>query len=131
MNAYSPWLLNTNAALNEAGRKPVLETTANGYRFIIYDLSDSCWLVAAWSGGSRIAFRLAYSPNDHLVVKVRHSAGTVVLQISSQLGKYEVVVLAPTEDQPVLRYITTLTPVAPLLFPYWPRDIVPLGAAHS
>lgn len=131
MNAYSPWLLNTNAALNEAGRKPLLETSANGYHFDLYDLSDSCWLVAVWPGGSRIAFRLAYSPNDHLAIKVRNPAGTVVLQIGSQLGKYEIVIFLPTEDQPVLRYTTTLTPVAPLLFPYWPRDIVPLGAAHN
>jgi hypothetical protein len=131
MKALSPWLLNTNAALNDAGLKPIYETTASNFRFSIYNLSDSCWLIAAWPGGSRIAFRLAYSPNDQLAIQVTEKQAQIVLKIGSLLGKYDVALQLPTEEQPVLRCITTLTPLAPLLFPYWPRDIAPLGAADG
>ncbi|SDE95577.1 hypothetical protein SAMN05216464_11165 [Mucilaginibacter pineti] len=131
MKPYSPWLLNTNAMLNEAGKKPLYETTANGYRFGVYDLADSCWLVANWPGGSRIAFRLAYSPNDQLDININEKQNGLVIQISSMIGKYEVTVELPNETCPVLRYTTTLTTAAPLLFPFWPRDIVPLGTSSN
>jgi len=131
MDPISPWLLNTNAALNEAGLKPLFELAANDYGFKIFDQQDSCWLVVSWPGGSRIAFRLAYSPNDTLKISVSEKHGTARLDIACLLGNYEVVVQCPAEGQPVFRYTTTLTPAAPLLFPYWPRDILPLGSAGS
>ena len=43
MKPISPWLLNTNAALSEAGLKPLFESAANGYGFKIFDLQDSCY----------------------------------------------------------------------------------------
>ena len=131
MNAFSPWLLNTNAALNKAGLEPLYEAAANGYGFKIYMLQDSCWLVVNWPAGSRLAFRLAYSPNDALKIKARKRDDGVTLAISSLLGHYDVVVQLPTKERLVWHYTTTLTPSSSLLFPYWPRDIVPLGAASS
>jgi hypothetical protein len=44
------------------------------------------------------------------------------------MGEYEGGnVQLPTENNPVLRLTTTLKTAAPVLFPYWPRDIVSLG----
>jgi hypothetical protein len=131
MNAYSPWLLNINVALNDTALRPLYAATINGYNFKIFGLTDSCWLVAYWPGGSRIAFRLAYSPNDQIAIRQKEEDGQVRLNIGCLIGKYEVVLQLPTDEQPVLRYTTTLTPAAPLLFPFWPRDIVPLGAESS
>ncbi|QTE38165.1 hypothetical protein J3L18_03575 [Mucilaginibacter gossypii] len=48
MNA-SPWFWNTKAALHLPDLIPVYKTTAGNYDFKIYDLGDSCWLVAARS----------------------------------------------------------------------------------
>jgi hypothetical protein len=127
----SPWLRNTNAALHLPGHIPVYKTTTGGYDFKILDLGDSCWLVASWPNGSQIAFRLAYSPNDRLQIRVKEEKSDVRLNISSLLGDYEVVLELPAEDRSVLHYTTRLTPVTPLLFPYWPRDIVPLGSKRG
>lgn len=132
MNALSPWLLNVNAQLNETGLAPVFERAALNYSFKVFLTGDSCWLVAAWPKGSRIAFRLAYSPNDTLEIKsIKEKEQQVTFRIKSLLGDYESVVQLPAGEIPVLRLTTRLTAVAPLLFPYWPRDIVPLGAAGS
>ena len=129
MNATSPWLLNTNAKLNSPDLQPVYEQQTGIYSFKVYVADDSCWLVAAWPKGSRIAFRLAYSPNDRLKIKkINPAGGKVIIRISSLLGNYEIAVSLPIGETTVLGLTTSLTTAAPLLFPFWPRDIVPLGA---
>jgi len=128
-NIYSPWVLNTNAALHKPGFTPLYTAVAANYSFAIFDLEDSCWLVVTWPGGSRTAFRLAYSPNDRLQISVSEKSDPEIhLNIGALIGKYRVIIQLPTDAQPVLRYTTMLTAAAPLLFPFWPRDIVPLGS---
>lgn len=132
MNATSAWLLAANSKLNDPGLAAVYEEQAGNYSFKIHLIDDSCWLVVSWPKESRIAFRLAYSPNDRLeLTKVRQKDQHVTFRITSLMGEYEVIIVLPVEDSPVIRLTTTLTTSAPLLFPYWPRDIVPLGAAGS
>jgi hypothetical protein len=132
MNAVSPWLLNVNTILNDPALSPVHVAERQGYSFKLYNIEDSCWIVVAWPKESRIAFRLAFSPNDHLEIrKVITRGDQAILRIASMIGDYEVLIDLPAKEQTVLHCRTTLTPSAPLLFPYWPRDIVPLGAASS
>jgi hypothetical protein len=132
MNATSAWLLTANSKLNSPGLTAFYQQQAAGYSFEVYLIDDSCWLVAAWPKGNRIAFRLAYSPNDELKVKkVLEKDRQVTFKIGSLLGEYEAIVQMPPDDSPVLRLTTTLKTAVPILFPYWPRDIVPLGAASS
>lgn len=128
MNASSPWLLNTNAALNRKGLPVVWEKTQAVNHFKIITLGDSLWLIATWPEGSRIAFRLAYSPNDELsVLRLNETEDQLTLDLTTVIGQLEVVL----ELGPVCHWKTTLIPAESLLFPYWPRDIVPLGAAGS
>lgn len=132
MNAVSPWVLAVNAKLNDPQLSPAFEREVLDYSFKVYFIEDSAWLVASWPKRSRIAFRLAYAPNDRLELKkILEKDGQVTLKISSVIGDYETVLGLPGGDTPVLRLKTTLIPAAPVLFPYWPRDIVPLGAAGS
>ena len=132
MNPLSPWLLNVNAALNQNDTETLFEQESIGYAFKVQLLQDSLWLMVTWPGGSRIAFRLAYSPNDKLKV-IRRSADDIAMRlyIGSLIGHYKVKIQLPRPESPVLRYTTTLTPTTPLLFPFWPRDIVPLGTPGS
>jgi hypothetical protein len=132
MNATSAWLSNANTQLNDAAISAVFEQQALGYSFKVFLTGDSCWLVVHWPKGSRVAFRLAYSPNDQLQLKkVLEKDQRITFKIGSLMGDYEVVVILPAAENPVLRLTTTLHTAAPILFPYWPRDIVPLGAAGS
>jgi len=128
MNPLSPWLWNTNIALNQPNQPAVWEKRTDSYNFKIVNLEDALWLIISWPGGSRIAFRLAYSPNDQLnVTKLTETDTGIMIDIHAVMGRQQVAL----QLQPVLHWSTTLTPVAPLLFPYWPRDIVPLGAESS
>lgn len=132
MNALSPWLLSVNAKLNDPQLKPVFDRDAQGYSFKVYFTDDSCWLVAGWPKGSRVAFRLAYSPDDRLeLVDIKDKDEQVIFRIKSLMGAYESAITLPEGENIVLRLTTTLKPAAPLLFPFWPRDIVPLGASGS
>src|ERR1700748_2649084 len=93
MNATSAWLLNSNAKLNRPGLTPDHEQQAGAYTFKVFLTGDSCWLVASWPKGSRIAFRLAYSPDDRLEIKkIKQTDGKVTIRIASMLGDYEAVV---------------------------------------
>jgi hypothetical protein len=131
MNAISAWLLNANGELNAPGLQSMFESEWQGYRYNIVMLPDSCWLIVSWPKGQRIAFRLAYAPNDDLAFEIKQQQEILTLIAQSRTGRYEVTIRLPGDNNPVIRMTTALTPAAPLLFPYWPRDIVPLGAADS
>lgn len=132
MNATSPWLLNVNAAFNKPHLKPIYQKEMFGFLYELHNLEDSCWVVVSWPKGSRIAFRLAYSPNDHLEVrKINEMEDGLSLNLGSLMGDYEIIIELPNENRKTLRYKSTITPAAPLLFPFWPRDIIPLGAKGS
>jgi len=132
MNATSAWLLTVNRKLNSPDLTAVYQQDKAGYSFKVFLIDDSCWLVASWPKRSRIAFRLAYSPNDKLdLKKLVEKDENITIRITSLMGEYEAIVQLPSGENPVLRLMTTLKTAAPILFPYWPRDIVPLGAASS
>jgi hypothetical protein len=132
MNATSPWVSNVNAILNRPDLKSIYQKEHLGYTFELYNLEESCWLVVSWPKGSRIAFRLAYSPNDHLEIRqLNETEESLTLMVYSLIGTYDVEIKMPNESHPVLHYTCALKPVANLLFPFWPRDILPLGAVGS
>lgn len=132
MNATSPWVLSINTKLNDPLSKPVFEQEALDYSFQVYFTDNSSWLVATWPKGHRIAFRMAYSPDDDLeLVDIQEINGRLTFRIKSLMGEYQSVLILPSGKIPVLRLTTTLKTSSPILFPYWPRDIVPLGAAGS
>jgi hypothetical protein len=132
MNASSAWLLNANAKLNDPSLEAVYEKQISGYGFRVFIIDDSCWLIISWPKSHRIAFRLAYSPNDCPELKsVSEKAESVNFRMSSLIGDYEIVIHFLPGEIPVVRLTTQLKTFADLLFPYWPRDIVPLGAASG
>ncbi len=128
---YSSWALNANAALNDPDLKPLAEFIETGSRFSLFDLTDSCWLVLTWPSNKRTAFRLAYSPGDLLQTKIINSGNHIRLNINSTIGKFHIVFQLPTDRCKVFRYTVKITPKTPLLFPFWPRDILPLSVSKG
>ena len=77
MEALSPWLLNTNAALNQTDLSVVYQTRTGGYQLKIVNLENTLWLTISWPKDSRIAIRLTYSPDDRLnIAKLHRNGGT-------------------------------------------------------
>ncbi|MFI5162871.1 MAG: hypothetical protein ACHQHN_16435 [Sphingobacteriales bacterium] len=127
MNATSPWVVTTKKLLADPGLAPLYEQTVSGYSFQFFNIGDSCWIVANWPKGTRMAFRVAYSPNDELEVgAVNEKDGEIIFNINSLMGDYTVIIKLENGQYPLLRYTTKLKPAADLLIPFWPRDILPL-----
>ena len=92
MEALSPWLLNTNAALNKTNLPVIYQIATGGYQLKIVNLEDALWLIVSWPKGSRIAFRLAYSPNDQLnIAKFAETGNGITIDIHSVMGRQQVV----------------------------------------
>lgn len=123
MQTTSPWLFNTEKMLMATNRSIIFETDCDCFHYEIVDLKDTCWIVIYWPKGGKIAFRLAYAPGDQLIIKMRKQDNGLHLQMQCLIGVYEV----DLQWQPVLRFTTKLTPVSAIIFPFWPRDIAPLG----
>ena len=132
MNATSPWAVAACHLLANKDLPVIYEKSVRDYKFRIFNTSDSCWLVAEWLRACRMAFRVAYSPNADLEIKgLNESSADIILDIKSVIGKYKVRIAFTEAEQPVIRYATTLAPSAPLLIPFWPRDILPLFKSRT
>ncbi|HEY9195989.1 MAG TPA: hypothetical protein VIM77_06975 [Mucilaginibacter sp.] len=128
----TPWFYNASAMLAAGNGNSLFSATVSQYHLTTKLLDDCCWLIISWPKGGRIAFRLAYSPNDPLSIeKINQTSNGVEIIIESHIGIYKVNLLFSDEDFPVVRCTTVLTPARPLLIPFWPRDIVVLPVANS
>src|ERR1700743_95889 len=117
MNATSPWLLAVNSKLNAPGLTPIYETEYKAYALKVYLLEDSAWLVLQWPKGSRIAFRLAYSPGDVMDFrKITEKNNQVIFSFSCLLGEYTTVLQLLGPAAPVMRLTTRLKTAASVLF---------------
>jgi len=92
--------------------------------------ADSLWLIIRRDGLGGFALRAAYAPGGCKSVRraAKRKGEALRLKVQSQLGSYDVTISTPTASMPVLRVTTRLTPVEPLLIPYFPRDLYPLDA---
>lgn len=93
---------------------------------------DSVWALVRRGGGSRfggIAIRLAHCWGGCAKIRRRRKpAGALIaLTIDSAIGRQEVVLRSDRDALETLRATNVLTPAEPLLIPFFPRDIYPLG----
>jgi hypothetical protein len=126
----SPWMLSLADELGEAAPVPHWSYSFEDYAFEIVEGSQSLWITTRFPAGGRIALRAAYCPAGELKIDEITQLETgngVEIQITSTVGDLRVQVEFPRTDRPMLHCKTTLTPVAPLLIPFWPRDVIPLG----
>ncbi len=91
--------------------------------------TDAIWAIIRRPGCGGLALRLAYCPGGAAAIRKRRvRAGEHVrIDVRSAIGLHEIVLRADTLDLAVLRATIQLTPSAPLLVPFHPRDVYPLG----
>ena len=142
-HGLQPWTLSLREALKTGSLKLCHEFWLAGAGIEIRRGNDAIWAMV-YGPKSGFAFRLAYAPaldadvqvaveGDPNTQAVRSPAPpsaphlTVTLRVRSALGHYKIVVAAPDLQQPLLRWMTTLTPAADLRIPFWPRDVYPIS----
>jgi hypothetical protein len=124
----SPWLL---SLLDELGREredPHWAYALEDVSFELVEGTQSLWLVSRFPAGGQIAFRVAYCPDGRLEIDdINRTETGIEVEISSTVGGFHTVLEFPRPDRALLHCKTTINPVAPLVIPFWPRDIIPLG----
>jgi hypothetical protein len=124
----SPWLLSLLDELGRERKDPHWTYSLEDISFELVEGTQSLWLVTRFPAGGQIAFRVAYCPDGRLEIDQIHRTETgIEVDISSTVGGFRTVLEFPRPDRVVLHCRTTINPVAPLVIPFWPRDIIPLG----
>lgn len=92
---------------------------------------DSLWAIVRRAGADEggIALRIAHCWGGCTKVKRkrRPRGALLVLSVDSAIGTQKIVLRSDRLDLLTLRVTVTLTPTAPLLIPFLPRDLYPLG----
>jgi hypothetical protein len=90
--------------------------------------TDSLWAIIRRPDRGGLAVRLAYAPGGiEGVVRQRRKSGEAVrLAVKSAVGTHVVVLKTDGLDLHRFRVTVELTPAAPLLMPFLPRDLYPL-----
>jgi hypothetical protein len=128
----SPWILSLLDELGSERKAPHWTYSLNDFSFEIVEGTQSLWIVARFPAGSEIAFRAAYCPDGKLEIdEIQQVETGIQIQISSTVGGFRTLLEFPHPDRPMLHCRTTLNPITPLLIPFWPRDIIPLGTEED
>src|SRR5215211_3434879 len=124
----SPWMLSLLDELGSERKAPHWTYSLNDFSFEIVEGTQSLWIVARFPAGNEIAFRAAYCPDGKLEIdEIQQIDAGIEVQISSTLGGFRLQVEFPNPERPMLHCKTMISPVAPLVIPFWPRDVIPLG----
>jgi len=127
MNGVSPWAAAATDIFNDQDLPHSYQKKVQDYNFTIHNVGDALYIIVTWPNGGRMALRAIYAPNDDMYIKrVVDKDDHVTFYIKSIMGDYTVSVQFPDANN-VFRYTTTITPHAPLLMPFWPRDVIPLN----
>ena len=125
MQTVTPWSATAQEDIENS--ELLLERKILDYTFQFYNTGDSLWIVALLPKNGKIAFRAAFGMNSCFEVSnIFDDEETIVMQLNSKLGSYEVSINFPDTTLPILHYTTNFTANKPLMIPFWPRDIMPL-----
>lgn len=94
---------------------------------------DSIWAIVRRADAGGLALRLAHCWGGYSkIAKLRPKAGeSLRLRVDSPIGPQTVILRKYDIQLTLLRVTTTLTPSVPLLVPFFPRDLYPLGTGDD
>ncbi|MBS0505514.1 MAG: hypothetical protein JSS55_17300 [Proteobacteria bacterium] len=126
----SPYVLALRKALADRPSKPIAAFRLGDLTVAIHGSDDSVWALIRRPGQGGLALRVAYLAGDFDCEKARPAPGELArVTIRSAIGKHSVVFRNGGSDAlESLRVTVSLTPAAPLLVPFMPRDLYPLDA---
>ena len=124
----SPWMLSLLDELGPDRPGPHWSYLQDEFSFEILQGKQSLWLIAQFPSRGQVALRAAYCPDGELAIdEIQQVATGIEIRLRSTVGDFRVQVEFIQAKQPLLHCKAMLTPVAPLLIPFWPRDVIPLG----
>ena len=125
MNPISPWTTTVQADLQKSAG--FLEKNLLGFTFRLHNTGDSVWIVVQWPESGSVAFRAAFGLNSAFEIDgITEKETGAAIQLSTRLGHYQIEIIFPDSEKPLLHYTTSFKPTDTMIIPFWPRDIVPL-----
>jgi hypothetical protein len=125
MNAISPWAAAVNTLFHEQDLPALFSKEILGYTVKVHTLNNSLWIAITCPKDAQVILRAAYAPNDHLQLgKISLQDDGIIVNVSASIGNYKVSLQFPDNATPIVRYTTFFNANAPLMVPYWPRDMV-------
>ena len=127
--AASPYVLALRDALR-SGLEPLGAFEIGDYAVEVGYGAESIWAIVRRRGRGGVAVRAAYAPGGFRKIhKVRRKSGEALrLEGESATGTHRVAFEGTGPDLHRLCVRAWLTPAFPLLVPFWPRDLYPLGS---
>lgn len=125
----SPHLLLLREELRTGSMESVAELGLGDRRVEICAGRDSLWVIVRRDGRGGLALRAAHAPGgcDEVRLLAAREGEALRLAFDSVLGSQTVSVRLFEDATPILRVSTSVMPAVPLLLPFLPRDLYPLG----
>lgn len=125
----SPDVLTLRAELLDDAMQPVAALAGlPGLKAQVMLGRDALWVIVRREGKGGLAIRAAHCPGGCRSIRSKQKESGWVFHLETLLGAQRVTVTLPDSDLPLLRVSASLTPLVPVLVPYLPRDLYPLGA---
>lgn len=123
----SPHVLQLRNELKQ-GMQQLATLHLRGLDIEITQGSDAVWAIVRRKRLGGIALRVGQAPGGIFKARVggRATADQVSVTVESAIGEQRITLAIDDTEVPLLRATATLTPTAPLLIPYLPRDLYPL-----
>ena len=128
LEGVSPFVLALRDELRSGSMKKYGAFSLGDYAVEVCASVDSLWAIIRRPARGGIALRVAYAPGGITkVARARRRPGEALrLSVQSAIGMHMVALRTDGLDLHRLRVTVDLTPSAPLLVPFLPRDVYPL-----
>jgi hypothetical protein len=126
--AASPYVLALRQAIKNGTGKRITSFSTGQLSVEVVAGADSLWAFVRREGSGGLALRAAYLAGDFTCDRQRAEPGEVArLRLTSALGEHIVVFRTGNDTLEHLRLTVELIPAAPMVIPFAPRDLYPLG----
>lgn len=125
----SPHVLLLREELRAGTMAPVAELDLPGRHIAVMAGSDSLWAIIRHGAEGGLALRVAHAPGGCSEIrKCRPEADEALrIEFTSSVGKHCAAFRLHADEVPILRVMAWIRPSVPLLIPFLPRDLYPLG----
>ena len=124
----SPYVLSLREELHSHSMRSVARFDLRDFKIEIAAGRDSIWALVRRPGQGGLALRIGQTPGGQKAIRKlpRRTGEALRLGVDTLIGQLELRLRADTDELPVLRVTTVLTPAVDLLVPFYPRDLYPL-----
>ena len=125
----SPYVLALRKAFTDGTLQTITRFTPGDLSVELCASSDSIWAIIRREESGGLALRAAYLAGEFSWSKAKPEPGeSARISVKSALGEHLILLKAGGDALEHLRLTVQLTPAAPLVIPFMPRDLYPLDA---